>query len=45
MVGRKQAKRSKWLMAYVVVLIISYLDWMVSTGFVCKEVKNIKIIR
>jgi len=37
MVGYKQAKKTNWLMASFVVLIISYLDWCVTLGYVCNE--------
>ena len=36
-VGRSQAKRSNWLIAYGLVLTISYLDWLVSISYECNE--------
>ncbi len=38
MVGKKHAKRSKWLIGYFFVLMISYLDLIVSLGYGCREV-------
>ena len=41
MVGYKQAKRTNWLIATFVVLVFSYVDWLVSVGCYCDEVWNL----
>ena len=40
MVGKRQARKSKWLIGYFFVLAISYLDLVVSLGFNCREVRS-----
>ncbi|KAM5316756.1 two pore channel protein 2 isoform 2-T2 [Glossophaga mutica] len=37
LVGWAQFRKSLWLLAYLVVLVVSLLDWMVSLGLVCQE--------
>ncbi|KAF6106791.1 two pore segment channel 2 [Phyllostomus discolor] len=37
LVGWAQFRKSLWLLAYLVVLVASFLDWMVSLGLVCQE--------
>jgi len=37
MVGKKQAKKSKWLICYFFVIVISFLDLIVSLGYGCNE--------
>ncbi|XP_036991241.2 two pore channel protein 2 isoform X2 [Artibeus jamaicensis] len=37
LVGWAQFRRSLWLLAYLVVLVASLLDWTVSLGLVCQE--------
>ncbi|XP_066931641.1 two pore channel protein 2-like [Clytia hemisphaerica] len=37
MVGKKTFKKSNWMIACAVVLFISYIDWLVSLGYVCEE--------
>lgn len=38
MVGKRTFLKSNWLLACAGVLLISYVDWLVSIGFVCREV-------
>ena len=38
LVGWAQFRKSLWLLAYLVVLVASLLDWMVSLGLICQEV-------
>ncbi|XP_065054965.1 two pore channel protein 2-like [Rhopilema esculentum] len=37
MIGKRQARKSKWLIGYFFVLFISYLDLVVTFGYKCKE--------
>ncbi|XP_053781364.1 two pore channel protein 2 isoform X2 [Desmodus rotundus] len=37
LVGWAQFRKSLWLLAYLVVLVASLLDWMVSLGLICQE--------
>ncbi|KAJ8032541.1 Two pore calcium channel protein 2 [Holothuria leucospilota] len=36
LIGRKQLFKSKWLVAYVIIVIISLGDWLITTGLSCK---------
>lgn len=38
LVGWPQFRKSLWLLAYLVVLVLSFVDWMVSLSLVCQEV-------
>ena len=38
LIGRAQFWRNPWLLAYLVVLAVSLLDWIVSLSLVCQEV-------
>lgn len=38
LVGWPQFRKSLWLVAYLVVLVVSFVDWMVSLSLVCQEV-------
>lgn len=38
MVGKKNFKKSNWLIACAGILFVSYIDWFVSVGYVCTEV-------
>uniref|UniRef100_G1NSI7 Two pore segment channel 2 n=1 Tax=Myotis lucifugus TaxID=59463 RepID=G1NSI7_MYOLU len=37
LVGWPQFRKSLWLLAYLVVLVVSFVDWMVSLSLVCQE--------
>ncbi|ELK24238.1 Two pore calcium channel protein 2 [Myotis davidii] len=37
LVGWPQFRKSLWLLAYLVVLVLSFVDWMVSLSLVCQE--------
>ncbi|XP_070283807.1 two pore channel protein 2 [Myotis yumanensis] len=37
LVGWPQFRKSLWLLAYLVVLVVSFMDWMVSLSLVCQE--------
>ncbi|OWK17503.1 hypothetical protein Celaphus_00013155 [Cervus elaphus hippelaphus] len=38
LIGWAQFRRNPWLLAYLVVLVVSLLDWIVSLSLVCQEV-------
>ena len=38
LVGWAQFQKNLWLLAYMVVLVVSLMDWIVSLGLVCQEV-------
>ena len=38
LIGWAQFRRNPWLLAYLVVLVASLLDWTVSLSLVCQEV-------
>lgn len=38
LIGWTQFRRNPWLLAYLVVLVVSLLDWIVSLSLVCQEV-------
>lgn len=44
MVGYKTFRKSNWLVACAVILVISYMDWLVSIGYVCQEVYTVYTI-
>lgn len=38
LVGQAQLQQNLWLLAYLVVLVVSVVDWIVSLSFACEEV-------
>ncbi len=42
--GKMQVYKSKWLWGYVLVLVISILDWLVTVSLGCDEVRKTIII-
>ncbi|XP_060033249.1 two pore channel protein 2 isoform X2 [Erinaceus europaeus] len=42
LVGWAQFRRSSWLLAYVVVLAVSLVDWTVSLSLLCKEALRVR---
>lgn len=45
LVGRAQFQRNVWLLAYIVVLAVSVVDWTVSLCLLCQEVRGEDILR
>ncbi|XP_072785599.1 two pore channel protein 2 isoform X1 [Taeniopygia guttata] len=44
LIGWKEFWKNKWLMAYILTLIVSLADWIVSLSFFCKESVRIRRI-
>ncbi|NWV18058.1 TPC2 protein, partial [Origma solitaria] len=44
LIGWKEFWKNKWLMAYILTLIVSLTDWIVSLSFFCKESVRIRRI-
>ncbi|XP_064423094.1 two pore channel protein 2 [Latimeria chalumnae] len=44
LIGWDEFKKTKWLIAYIVVLAASFVDWMVSLCFLCNEAVRIRRI-
>ncbi|NXO41432.1 TPC2 protein, partial [Locustella ochotensis] len=44
LIGWKEFWKNKWLMAYILTLIVSLTDWIVSLSFYCKESVRIRRI-
>ncbi|XP_042532306.1 two pore calcium channel protein 2 isoform X1 [Dipodomys spectabilis] len=42
LVGRAQFQKNLWLLAYLVVLVVSLVDWTVSLGLACQEPLRIR---
>uniref|UniRef100_A0A8C0UGN9 Two pore segment channel 2 n=1 Tax=Cyanistes caeruleus TaxID=156563 RepID=A0A8C0UGN9_CYACU len=42
LIGWKEFWKNKWLMAYILTLIVSLADWIVSLSFICKESVRIR---
>ncbi|XP_077983123.1 two pore channel protein 2-like [Glandiceps talaboti] len=42
LIGKTQFVRSKWLLAYVIIVSISFIDLIVSLAFVCHELVRIR---
>uniref|UniRef100_A0A8C0PS77 Two pore segment channel 2 n=1 Tax=Canis lupus familiaris TaxID=9615 RepID=A0A8C0PS77_CANLF len=42
LVGWAQFQKNLWLLAYMVVLVVSLMDWIVSLGLVCQEPLRIR---
>lgn len=40
LVGWTQFRKNLWLLAYLGVLVVSFVDWMVSLSLVCQEVSG-----
>lgn len=40
LIGWKEFWKNKWLMAYILTLVVSLTDWIVSLSFFCKEVRT-----
>lgn len=38
LVGQAQLQQNLWLLAYLVVLVVSVVDWIVSLSLACEEV-------
>ncbi|TMS12788.1 Two pore calcium channel protein 2 [Larimichthys crocea] len=46
LIGWEEFRKSKWLIAYTVVISVSIIDWMLSVSMVCDEIhKAVKSIR
>nr|XP_054774859.1 two pore channel protein 2-like [Lytechinus pictus] len=42
LIGLSELKKSKWLVAYVVVIAISLIDWLVTINFACNELLRVR---
>jgi hypothetical protein len=45
LVGRAQFQKNRWLLAYLIGLIVSLVDWTVSLSFACQEVGGVAALR
>lgn len=39
LIGWEEFKKNKWLISYMVVISVSFIDWMLSVSMVCDEVR------
>lgn len=39
LIGWEEFKKNKWLIGYLVVISVSFIDWMLSVSMVCDEVR------
>lgn len=39
LIGWEEFKKNKWLISYMVVISVSFIDWVLSVSMVCDEVR------